>query len=105
MGANQTQGEGRQEADDLQGTAAVAERAAHRPRGLEAGYKKQLAVGDTVDVSAVEAQSKGLTETSAGRQLFALVAACRDAGIDPDSALRRHTAGVVAEAERQAPQS
>ena len=67
--------------------------------------KKQLAVGDTVDVSAVEAQSKGLTETSAGRQLFALVAACRDAGIDPDSALRRHTAGVVAEAERQAPQS
>ena len=67
--------------------------------------KKQLAVGDTVDVSAVEAQTKGLTETSAGRQLFALVAACRDAGIDPDSALRRHTAGVVAEAERQAPQS
>jgi len=67
--------------------------------------KKQLAVGDTVDVSAVEAQTKGLTETSAGRQLFALVAACRDAGIDPDSALRRHTAGVVAEAERQTPQS
>ena len=67
--------------------------------------KKQLAVGDTVDVSAVEAQTKGLTEASAGRQLFALVAACRDAGIDPDSALRRHTAGVVAEAERQAPQS
>jgi XTP/dITP diphosphohydrolase/tetrapyrrole methylase family protein/MazG family protein len=67
--------------------------------------KKQLAVGDTVDVSAVEAQTKGLTEASAGRQLFALVAACRDAGIDPNSALRRHTAGVVAEAERQAPQS
>ena len=67
--------------------------------------KKQLAVGETVDVSAVEAQTKGLTEASAGRQLFALVAACRDAGIDPDSALRRHTAGVVAEAERQAPQS
>ena len=67
--------------------------------------KKQLAVGETVDVSAVEAQTKGLTEASAGRQLFALVAACRDAGIDPDSALRRHTAGVVDEAERQAPQS
>ena len=67
--------------------------------------KKQLAVGNTVDVPAVDAQSKGLTEESAGRQLFALVAACRDAGIDPDSALRRHTAGVVAEAERLAPQS
>lgn len=67
--------------------------------------KKQLAVGDTVAVSAVEAQSQGLTEDSAGSRLFELVAACRDAGIDPDSALRRHTARVVAEAERQAPQS
>lgn len=67
--------------------------------------KKQLAVGATVDVPAVDAQSKGLTEDSAGSRLFELVAACRDAGIDPDSALRRHTARVVAEAERLAPQS
>jgi XTP/dITP diphosphohydrolase/tetrapyrrole methylase family protein/MazG family protein len=67
--------------------------------------KKQLAVGDTVAVSAVEAQSKGLTEDSAGSRLFDLVAACRDAGIDPDSALRRHTARVVAEADRLTPQS
>ena len=67
--------------------------------------KKQLAVGATVDVPAEDAQSKGLTEDSAGSRLFELVAACRDAGIDPDSALRRHTARVVAEAERLAPQS
>lgn len=67
--------------------------------------KKQLAVGDMVAVSAVEAQSKGLTEDTAGSRLFELVAACRDAGIDPDSALRRHTARVVAEAERLTPQS
>jgi XTP/dITP diphosphohydrolase/tetrapyrrole methylase family protein/MazG family protein len=67
--------------------------------------KKQLAVGDKVAVSAVEAQSQGLTEDSAGSRLFELVAACRDAGIDPDSALRRHTARVVAEAERLTPQS
>ena len=67
--------------------------------------KKQLAVGATVAVPAVDAQSKGLTEDSAGSRLFELVAACRDAGIDPDSALRRHTARVVAEAERLAPQS
>ena len=33
------------------------------------------------------------------------IAACRDAGIDPDSALRRQTAKVVAEAEGRAPQS
>ena len=67
--------------------------------------KKQLAIGATADVPAVDAQSKGLTEDSAGSRLFELVAACRDAGIDPDSALRRHTARVVAEAERLAPQS
>ncbi|MBM3868163.1 MAG: MazG family protein [Verrucomicrobia bacterium] len=66
--------------------------------------KKQLAVGETVDVAAVEARSQGLSEASAGRELFALVAACRDAGIDPDSALRRHTASVVAEAERRSAQ-
>ena len=47
---------------------------------VEADSEVQLAVGETVDVSAVEAQTKGLTEASAGRQLFALVAACRDAG-------------------------
>jgi hypothetical protein len=34
--------------------------------------------------------------------LFELVAACRDAGIDPDSALRRHTAEVVRVAEANA---
>lgn len=62
--------------------------------------KKQLAVGAKVDFAAVDAEAHGLTEESAGRRLFTLVAACRDAGIDPDSALRRHTAGVVAEAER-----
>jgi XTP/dITP diphosphohydrolase/tetrapyrrole methylase family protein/MazG family protein len=67
--------------------------------------KKQLAVGATVDVPAVDAQSKGLTEDSAGSRLFELVAACRDAGIDPDSALRRHASRVVAEAERLTPQS
>ena len=67
--------------------------------------KKQLAVGATVQVAQVDAQSAGLTEDAAGSRLFELVAACRDAGIDPDSALRRHTARVVAEAERLAPQS
>jgi len=45
-----------------------------------------------------------LTEEAAGRKLFELIAACRDAGIDPDSALRRQTAKVVAEAELRAPQ-
>ncbi len=63
--------------------------------------KKQLDAGATVEAARVEAQSQGLTEESAGSRLFELVAACRDAGIDPDSALRRHTAKVVAEAEHR----
>lgn len=67
--------------------------------------KKQLDAGATVDVAQVEQQAQGLTEEAAGRRLFELVAACRDAGIDPDSALRRRTAQVVAEAERRAAQA
>jgi XTP/dITP diphosphohydrolase/tetrapyrrole methylase family protein/MazG family protein len=64
--------------------------------------KKQLDAGATVDVAKVDALSAGLDEAEAGRQLFTLIAACRDAGIDPDSALRRQTASVVAEAELRA---
>lgn len=67
--------------------------------------KKQLDVGATVDVAQVDSQSKGLSEEEAGRRLFALVAACRDAGVDPDSALRRQTAKVVSEAERRSVQA
>ena len=65
--------------------------------------KKQLDAGATVDVAQVESHSQGLTEEAAGRKLFELIAACRDAGIDPDSALRRQTTKVVAEAELRAP--
>jgi len=64
--------------------------------------KKQLDAGATVDVAQVDAQAQGLDEAAAGRRLFELVAACRDAGIDPDSALRRHTAEVVRTAEANA---
>jgi len=64
--------------------------------------KKQLDAGATVDVAKVDAQANGLSEEEAGRRLFELVAACRDAGIDPDSALRRQTAKVVATAEARA---
>jgi XTP/dITP diphosphohydrolase/tetrapyrrole methylase family protein/MazG family protein len=64
--------------------------------------KKQLDAGATVDVAQVDAHTQGLDEAAAGRRLFELVAACRDAGIDPDSALRRHTAEVVRTAEANA---
>lgn len=64
--------------------------------------KKGLEVGPTVNRAHVAQTTHGLTEAAAGQQLFELIAACRDAGIDPDSALRRHTAAVVAAAEKHA---
>ena len=66
--------------------------------------KKQLDAGQAVDVAQVDATAPGLTEAAAGRRLFELVAACRDAGIDPASALRRHTAEVMRTAEANAAQ-
>ncbi|MGA0133916.1 MAG: MazG family protein [Opitutales bacterium] len=57
--------------------------------------KKSLRPGDTVATEEIEQTAKGLDEQAAGRALFQLVAACREAGIDPDSALRRHTDAVV----------
>ena len=67
--------------------------------------KKSLNFGATADLAAIDAEAKGLDEAAAGRRLFELIAACRDAGIDPDSALRRHTAAVVATTEQIAAQS
>ncbi len=61
--------------------------------------KKQLPHADTVDETRVHALAAGLTEESAGQKLFELVAACRSAGVDPESALRRHTLRVKDVAE------
>jgi hypothetical protein len=104
MGADQAQGEGRQEAvfKDLPPSLNALLTAREVWKQIR---KKQLDAGAAVDVPAVDAQSKGLTEDSAGSRLFELVAACRDAGIDPDSALRRHTAKLVAAAELRASQA
>ncbi len=54
------------------------------------------------DEFAVERLADGLTETEAGRKLFELAAACRRAGIDPESALRHHTNRVIEAAEAAA---
>tara|TARA_Y100000588_G_scaffold138234_1_gene152020 strand:+ start:490 stop:1122 length:633 start_codon:yes stop_codon:yes gene_type:complete len=50
-----------------------------------------------------EAREKGekLDEHEAGRLLFSLVAACREAGVDPEAALRRFAAGMEKEVERR----
>ncbi len=62
--------------------------------------KKGYDAAQTVDTTSVESLRKNLTEEQAGQKLFEIIAACRDSGIDPDSALRRHTAKVVATAEK-----
>ncbi|MDR0535400.1 MAG: MazG family protein [Puniceicoccales bacterium] len=61
--------------------------------------KKKLRLdADAAGLSAAEVAEKaaGLDEVSAGRQLFLLAAACREAGIDPESALRVQTRKVAA---------
>ncbi len=63
--------------------------------------KKSLRPGDTVDAAEVTVRAEGLDEASAGRALFTLIAACREAGVDPDSALRRHTDKVMVACERR----
>lgn len=64
--------------------------------------KQGVAVGEHVDAGRVRAQAEGLDEAEAGRRLFELAAACREAGVDPDSALRRHVAKVREAAEASA---
>lgn len=65
-------------------------------------HKKQLPADGLIDENAVAAQAQGLTEADAGRRFFELVAACRKAGIDPESALRRETLRITTEVEKRA---
>ncbi|RME71817.1 MAG: MazG family protein [Verrucomicrobia bacterium] len=57
--------------------------------------------GGLVDAERIQALAAGLTPEEAGRRLFEIAAACRHAGIDPESALREHTQRVVEAAEAQ----
>ncbi|MGF1483125.1 MAG: MazG family protein [Opitutales bacterium] len=65
--------------------------------------KKTIPAGETVDHEAIETLADGLDEAQAGQRLFELAAACRKAGIDPESALRRHSTNVVRALEATAP--
>ncbi|MEO0793728.1 MAG: MazG family protein [Verrucomicrobiota bacterium] len=70
--------------------------------------KKDLPVVDEFEPETIAKMTEGLTEESAGRALFNLAAACRDAGIDPESALRRYASGaqrIIAERVAEAEQS
>jgi MazG family protein len=59
--------------------------------------KHDLDPGDSYDSATVERLADGLDESTAGRRLFELAAACRLAGIDPESALRREASRVMAD--------
>ena len=60
--------------------------------------KRRLPHARSVDDRAVETLAQNLDEAAAGKALFELTAACRKAGIDPESALRRHILQVKTEA-------
>ncbi len=63
--------------------------------------KQNLPVSGTVELERIDALAAGLTEETAGELLFELSAACREAGIDPESALRRHVSRIVSDVERR----
>lgn len=65
-------------------------------------HKKQLPAEGLIDEAGVAQAADGLTEASAGRKLFELAAACRKAGIDPESALRREIGRITYTVEERA---
>jgi XTP/dITP diphosphohydrolase/tetrapyrrole methylase family protein/MazG family protein len=65
-------------------------------------HKKKLPAEGLIDEPRVERLAEGLTEADAGHRLFELAAACRKAGIDPESALRRETSRITRTVEERA---
>jgi len=57
--------------------------------------KKELDPGTFANKQAISAKSGTLTAETAGKELFELAAACREAGIDPESALRHYANQIV----------
>jgi len=63
--------------------------------------KKKLPAAGLIDEVHVIQIAKDLTEERAGRMLFEVAAACRRAGVDPESALRRETLRVTQEVDKR----
>jgi len=63
--------------------------------------KKGAVPAAMFDRTNVAHAASALDEEDAGRQLFELAAACRLAGVDPESALRRYATKVIAAAEKE----
>lgn len=69
------------------------------------GRNKQFPMEDFYDAAETVQLADGLTEEEAGRRMFNLVAACREAGLDPEAALRRFTGDLEKEVERRVQQT
>jgi len=67
--------------------------------------KEKLPAEGAIDTAKIDALAQDLTEAKAGEALFEWVAACRRAGIDPESALRRHCARVKQAVAARVPQA
>ena len=63
--------------------------------------KKKLPVAGLVDTDSIRRLGVALTGDSLGRRLFELAAAARAKDLDPEGALRKETARVMAEAEKR----
>jgi len=61
--------------------------------------KKSLPAADVIDEPHIRNLASTLTAASAGQLLFGLAAACRRAGIDPESALRQECNRVMRDVE------
>lgn len=61
--------------------------------------KQGLPADGAFDAAEIERMASGLTESTAGRRLFELAAACRRAGVDPEAALRRECDRVMRHVE------
>ena len=57
--------------------------------------KRDMDAGDQVNRQSIESKALKLDDESAGKALFEIAAACRVAGIDPESALRRYANRIV----------
>jgi uncharacterized protein YabN with tetrapyrrole methylase and pyrophosphatase domain len=57
--------------------------------------KQELDPGELADRQKISESASVLSEELAGKELFELAAACRVAGIDPESALRRYSNTLV----------
>ena len=61
--------------------------------------KQKLPADGVVDLARVATLAASLTEAGVGRQLFELAAACRQRGLDPESALRKECDRVMHDVE------